>query len=225
MSSTLRTSSVLVKPKTTTEPDQQASMLHMAADPHRPVVKGLTWILENRIDPSTGRLFTRRGLARAAGLKAEVHVQQILAGYQKKIETETAVALARAGNVKVHWLLTHEGSREPFEEQDQPDRAVLYDDQYPLREDAARAARALKTISERAIEHVQSIRYKHEAASQITADEWLDKMRQAQKDIDRGLLSAKAPARELPRDDELESEPPVNRLLDKPKPKKRPRKR
>lgn len=90
-------------------------------------------------------------------------------------------------------------------------RAVVYDDQYPARADAVVAARALKTISEEAITQVQSICYKHEGASLITAEEWLDKMRAAQRDLDRGLVAPRMAPGEV---DPLDEEPPINKLLD-----------
>ncbi|GEM_PF-6681556 len=183
-------------------------------DEEHPVVKGLRWILSNRLKPD-GKKMSMTFLSSRAGL-AQGHAEQILNGRQSaNIDSSTAMAFARAGNVKVSWLLTHEGQREPFEEGDvEASRTIVYDDQYPLRDDAARAARALKTISEEAIEQVRSIRYHSaEGAREITADEWLDKMREAERDIRRGLLPSRALVRELAGDD-LDVEPPVNRALD-----------
>ena len=57
---------------------------------------------------------------------------------------------------------------------------------YPARDRAAVAARALGTISEDAIARVRAFTYTNTAnALRITADEWLGKMREAERDIRR----------------------------------------
>lgn len=83
-----------------------------------PVRIGLDWILKNRRDEN-GDLFTHRSFSAKAGLKSPAHLSNILAGRQgADIEKPTAVALARAGDVRVDWLLTGQGPREPFDERE-----------------------------------------------------------------------------------------------------------
>lgn len=85
-----------------------------------PVRRGLAWIVENRKDKS-GRLLSRRQLSILAGL-SPAHVGNIMNGHQgADIDHRTAQAIARAANVRTEWLLTGEGEREPFiEEQRTP---------------------------------------------------------------------------------------------------------
>jgi len=187
VNSTLLASSELVKTDSTSALPKRASLLLMPADPNHPIVKALTWIIENRVDPSTGKHFTRRGLARAAGLKTEVHVQQILAGYQRKIEASTAIALARAGDVKVHWLLTHEGPREPFDEPESvSSRVVAHDEQHPNLADATQAAR-LMGYSEDAIERVKS---DNAGQPDQPVEMWVEEIKLQDRKIKRGLPPA-----------------------------------
>lgn len=83
--------------------------------PDHPVRRALTWIVEHRIDEVTGKPISRRALSFKAGLSA-AHVGNIINGAQgADIERPTAIALARAGNVRVTWLLTGKGVREPYE--------------------------------------------------------------------------------------------------------------
>lgn len=140
------------------------------------------------------------------------YTTRLESGSKKMPSAEVMNRLASALRVHLSWLLTGQEPRELALEQDAPSqRAVVYDDQYPARADAVAAARALKTISEEAITQVQSICYKHEGASLITAEEWLDKMRAAQRDLDRGLVAPRMAPGEV---DPLDEEPPINKLLE-----------
>lgn len=84
-----------------------------------PVVRALQWILEHRTDEN-GKAYSRRALSLKAGLSA-AHVGNILSGAQgADLERGTAEKIARAGNIRLAWLLTGKGPREPFEESDTP---------------------------------------------------------------------------------------------------------
>lgn len=88
------------------------------ADPNHPLLLSIRWILENRIDPKTGKLFTQRGLSTAACLQP-VHINQILKSYQKpNITMETAKGIARAANVRVSWLIGHQGEPGTYDEKE-----------------------------------------------------------------------------------------------------------
>lgn len=96
---------------------------------------GLRWILANR--PG---LASMRALSRAAG-RAPSHVEHILSGRSSAdISLDLARDLARAGNVRLAWLLTGEGEREPFSEIEQPPSP---EDRYPSRRAGLQAALAL----------------------------------------------------------------------------------
>jgi transcriptional regulator with XRE-family HTH domain len=82
-----------------------------------PTVTALRWILENRRD-ADGNALSMRRLSLLAGLTAG-HVEQILNERQSAdIEISTAVKLARAGNVRLRWLVSGLGEREPFQEEE-----------------------------------------------------------------------------------------------------------
>lgn len=95
---------------------QQASASSLLVMKEHPVLTGLRWILDpkNRQQPG-GRKWSMRALSVAAGL-APSHVEGIINGRQAaNITSDTAQALARAGNVRTLWLLSGQGPREPFE--------------------------------------------------------------------------------------------------------------
>jgi transcriptional regulator with XRE-family HTH domain len=82
------------------------------------VVSGLKWILENRTRVVDGKekKHNPTSFSAAAGL-SRGHVEQILAGrHQGDVKRDTAIKIAKAGNVRVEWLLTGSGAREPFDE-------------------------------------------------------------------------------------------------------------
>jgi transcriptional regulator with XRE-family HTH domain len=134
-----------------------------------PVVAGIRWILANRTGPG-GKRFSMRKLSELAGLTPG-HVEQIVSGRQSsKLEAPTATGIARAGNVRVNWLLTGHGPREPFDEREGAYRTVQqptvggvvdYDDAYPSRVVVLAMARA-KGIDGAAIAALEAERFKGE---------------------------------------------------------------
>jgi transcriptional regulator with XRE-family HTH domain len=74
-----------------------------------PVIRGLTWILENRTKPN-GKKMSMRYLSIESG-RAESQVEQILSGRQSAdISLDLAQDLARIADVDVAWLLTGHGA-------------------------------------------------------------------------------------------------------------------
>lgn len=180
--SILATASALVKREATTPAAARASLLAMTVDAQHPVVRGLIWILENRTKPD-GKRMSQRALSLAAGLTA-AHVGQILGGFQSAdIDRRTAIAIARAANVRLEWLLTGSGPREPFDASDGR-TLVEYDDQYPNRARAVVAARALG-YTEEAIAQVQGQHFAGQP--DMEPEEWLDEIKTADRRLRRGV--------------------------------------
>lgn len=107
-----------------------------------PLIAGINWILENR--PGVGgRKLSRRELSKRAGLSYG-HVEQITSGRvdPNGVEVGTARAIARAGDVRLRFLLTGQPPREPYEG-DGPEAAS--DDDLPERAGVIAAGRIQAT--------------------------------------------------------------------------------
>ncbi len=100
------------------------------------------------------RQWSARRLCREAELD-ESHVGALLADRMSDFTTETANAIARAAGVSLHWLVTGQGEREPYETNARPEAV------YPSRTAAAEAARKLG-ISEDAIRRVLASEEQHD---------------------------------------------------------------
>ena len=178
----------------------------MAAGLKNPKVTAyaVAWVRQQR---DAGR--TWQAIADDLGLTKQQIIRMEGGGVGAGNETEDALArLLHAGSIDALRAAAEKHWQEHPELQG---TVVVYDDQFPQRVRAVDAARRLGSVSEAAIEQVLSIRYhRDELAREITADEWLDKMRAAQKDIDRGLQPPKVPQRERPPDDGMEEESPIN---------------
>lgn len=149
-------------------PAKDAANFLAMTDRTDPVIEGIRWILQNRKGPD-GKRLSMRSLSKLAGLTPG-HVEQIVNGRQSsRLEIPTATALARAGNVRLGWLMTGTGPREPFEEQTSPpptkapkgETVVEYDDAYPSRAVVVAMARA-KGVDHAAIAALEAERFKGE---------------------------------------------------------------
>ena len=151
-------------------------------DPNHPVILAIRWILENRSDPS-GEQFNQSSLARAAGLTRK-HVGQILQEYQSAdIERRTAIALAKAGRVRLEWLLTGEGPRDldpdaPTQPEQPPPPF------YPEREKAAKMA-GMADLHEEAVRRVVAYSYPDTVdPTKLRSMDWYDRMRAEHDEIE-----------------------------------------
>lgn len=83
------------------------------------MIKRLRWILSNR--KNGNRKMSMRALSLNAGLTAG-HVEQIINRRQSaNIEGPTSIGLARAGDVRLHWLMTGEGEPGRFDGSAEPE--------------------------------------------------------------------------------------------------------
>lgn len=138
------------------------------------------WILDNRFGGNASRMSLARGLVRS-------HIGRILDRSRDgqepiRILDDTARKIAQASGVTVHWLL------DGTEPRDATDTRSVDEEQYPARGAAVRAAQALGTISQEAIQEIATAHYQHEAASSMTADDWFEEIRGADRRLRRGLL-------------------------------------
>ncbi len=87
-----------------------------AVSTKHPVILSLEWILANRTNPATLQPWNPSSLSLAARM-SRPHLARILNGDQKNpnLTRRAAIGYARAGDVRMSWLLTHEGDPGRFE--------------------------------------------------------------------------------------------------------------
>jgi transcriptional regulator with XRE-family HTH domain len=99
-------------------------------DGKHPVVAALEWIVANRPATASGRKMSQSALSEESG-NSRSYVNHIIRGISgPDIGSEVAIGIARQGNVRVSWLLTGNGPREPFFEGEDV-REIDFDLRYP----------------------------------------------------------------------------------------------
>lgn len=96
-------------------------------EPEGPVITGIRWILQNRTHEVGGvaKPFNPSSLARAAGLNRG-HVEQLLARrHSGNLTRDVATKIARAGDVRLEWLLTGVGEPGTFGEPESAPRRTV----------------------------------------------------------------------------------------------------